>query len=113
MTMPCQSRIAEWTAVIRSHLPMLSQPQATVLALWSLGMVLYRSCALTTVAVFLADWCHRKEQTVRQQLREFGYEVEAKRGPPPSPRLGHIFSSRLALPLKILVLSAAESWSSF
>jgi hypothetical protein len=78
--MSCQSRIAEWTAVIRTHLPLLSQPQATVLALWSLGMVLTRSCALTAVAVFLAGWCHRKEQTVRQQLREFCYEVDAKRG---------------------------------
>ena len=29
----------------------------------------------------------------------------------PSP--SHIFSRRLALPLKILVLSSAESWSSF
>jgi hypothetical protein len=28
----------------------------------------------------LAVWLHRKEQTVRQQLREFCYEVEAKRG---------------------------------
>ena len=78
--MSCQSRMAEWTAVIRTHLPMLSQPQATVLALWSLGMVLARSCALTAVAVFLAAWCHRKEQTVRQQWREFCYEVEAKQG---------------------------------
>jgi hypothetical protein len=78
--MSCQSRLAEWTAVIRTHLPLLSQPQATVLALWSLGMVLARSCALTAVAVFLAGWLHRKEQTVRQQLREFCYEVEAKRG---------------------------------
>ena len=78
--MSCQSRLAEWTTVIRTHLPLLSQPQATVLALWSLGMVLARSCALTAVAVFLAGWLHRKEQTVRQQLREFCYEVEAKRG---------------------------------
>ncbi len=38
--MSCQSRLAEWTTVIRTHLPLLSQPQATVLALWSLGMVL-------------------------------------------------------------------------
>ncbi len=78
--MSCQSRLAEWTAVIRTHLPMLSQPQATVLALWSLGLVLARSCALTAVAVCLAGWCHRQEQTVRQQLRECCYEVEAKRG---------------------------------
>jgi hypothetical protein len=34
-------------------------------------MVLARSGALTAVAVFLAVWLHRTEQTVRQQLREF------------------------------------------
>ena len=78
--MSCQSRLAEWTTAIRTHLPQLSKPQATVLALWSLGMVLARSCALTAVAVFVAGWLHRKEQTVRQQLREFWYEAEAKRG---------------------------------
>jgi hypothetical protein len=78
--MSCQSRLAEWTAVIRTHWPLLSQPQATVLALWSLGMVLARSCALTAVAVLLAGWLRRQEQTVRQQLREFCDEVEAKRG---------------------------------
>jgi hypothetical protein len=78
--MSCQSRLAEWTTVIRTHLPLLSQPQATVLALWSVGMVLARSCALTAVTIFLAGWLHRKEQSVRQQLREFCYEVEAKRG---------------------------------
>jgi hypothetical protein len=78
--MSCQSRVAEWTTVIRTHLPLLSQPQATVLALWSLGMVLARSCALTAVAVFVAGWLHRKEQSVRQQVREFCDEVEAKGG---------------------------------
>src|SRR5262245_674996 len=79
-TMSCESRLAEWTTAIRTHLPLLSQPQATVLALWSLGMVLARSCALTAVAVLGAGWLHHKEQTVRQQLRKFCYEVEAKRG---------------------------------
>src|SRR4029434_4891406 len=48
--------------------------------LWSLGMVLARSCALTAVSAFLATWLHRKEDTVRQQLREFCYEATAKRG---------------------------------
>src|SRR5215510_5404414 len=43
-------------------------------------MVLARSCALTAVAVFWAARCHRQEQTVRQQLREFCDEVEAKQG---------------------------------
>jgi hypothetical protein len=65
---------------IQAHLPHLTKPQATVLALWSLGMVLARSCALTAVSTFLAMWLHRKEDTVRQQLREFCYEATAKRG---------------------------------
>ena len=78
--MSCHSPVTEWTTLIRLYFPHLSKPQATVLALWSLGMVLARSCALTAVATFLAVWLRRQEQTVRQQLREFCYEAEAKRG---------------------------------
>ena len=78
--MSCHPRITEWTLVIHTHLPHLSKPQATVLALWSLGMVLARSCALTAVSAFLATWLGRKEPAVRQQLREFCYEATAKRG---------------------------------
>jgi hypothetical protein len=58
----------------------LTKPQATVLALWSLGMVWARSCALTAVSVCLAPWLPRKEDAVRQQWREFCYEATAKRG---------------------------------
>ncbi len=78
--MSSHSRIVEWTAMIRTQLPALSKPQATVLALWSVGMVLARSCALTAVTAFLAMWLRRQEQTVRQQLREWCDEAEAKRG---------------------------------
>jgi hypothetical protein len=78
--MSCHPRVTEWTMTIQAHLPHLSKPQATVLALWSLGMVLARSCALTAVRAFLATWLKRKEPTVRQQLREFCYEATAKRG---------------------------------
>src|SRR3989449_154198 len=78
--MSCHPRVTECTRTIQTHLPHLSKPQATVLALWSLGMVLARSCALTAVSAFLATWLGRKEQTVRQQLREWCYEVTAKRG---------------------------------
>jgi hypothetical protein len=74
-------RVTEWTDTIQAHLPHLTKPQATVLALWSLGMVLARSCALTAVSAFLAPWLGRKENTVRQQLREFCYEAASKRGP--------------------------------
>ena len=78
--MSCHPRVTEWTLVIQTHLPHLSKPQATVLALWSLGMVLARSCALTAVSAFLATWLGRKEPAVRQQLREFCSEATAQRG---------------------------------
>src|SRR6266853_175325 len=78
--MSCHPRVTEWTLTIQAHLPHLSKPQATVLALWSLGMVLARSCALTAVSAFLATWLHRKEPPVRQQLRAFCSEATAKRG---------------------------------
>ena len=78
--MSCHPRVTEWTTVIRTHLPHVTKPQATVLALWSLGMVLARSCALTALRAFLAPWLGRKENTVRQQLRAFCYEAAAKRG---------------------------------
>jgi hypothetical protein len=80
--MSCQKALYQWTTVVATHLPHLSKPQATVLALWSLGMVLARSCALTAVASFLATGLGRKPNSVRQQLREFCYEAAAKRGAP-------------------------------
>jgi hypothetical protein len=80
--MSCQRAIYQWTEVVTTHLPHLSKPQAAVLALWSLGMVLARSCALTAVSAILAASLDRKANTVRQQLREWCYEAKAKRGGP-------------------------------
>ena len=80
--MSCQSAVYQWTEVVTTHMPHLSKPQATVLALWSLGMVLARSCALSAVREFLATGLERKPNTVRQQMREFCYEADAKRGGP-------------------------------
>jgi len=79
--MACHPRATEWTTIIHTHLPPLTKPQAPVLALGSLGMVLARCCALTAVSAFLAMGLHRQEDAVRQQVREFGYEATAKRGP--------------------------------
>lgn len=71
-----------WTEVVTTHLPHLSKPQASVLALGSLGMGLARSCALSAGSLVLAPGLERKPNTGRQQLREFGYEAQAKRGGP-------------------------------
>jgi hypothetical protein len=78
--MPRQDPVYQWTIAVATHLPHLSPAHATVLALWSLGMVLARSCALTAVTLAVATRQRRKANTVRQQLREFCYEAAAKRG---------------------------------
>jgi hypothetical protein len=77
----CQAGFDQWLRTITTHLPHLSKPQAMVLALWSFGMVLARSCALTAVSQMLAKGMQRKEQTVRQQLREWDDDARRKRGP--------------------------------
>jgi hypothetical protein len=78
--MSCRNAVYQWATVVTTHLPHLSQPQAAVLALWSLGMVLAHSCALSAVATFWGVGLERKANTVRQQLREWCYEAKAKRG---------------------------------
>lgn len=62
------------------QLPHLSVPQATVLALWSFGMVVSHSCGLTTVANYLASLTQEKENSLRQRLREWCYAKDDKRG---------------------------------
>jgi hypothetical protein len=78
--MSCQKAVYQWTEVVTTHRPHLSKPQAAVLALGSLGMGLARSGALRAVRVVLAKGLERKPNTVRQQLREFCDEAQAKRG---------------------------------
>jgi hypothetical protein len=78
--MSCQAGVYQWIAEVSAHLPALSPAQARVLALWSFGMVVARSCALSAVSLQLAVLLGRKENTVRQQLREGVYEAAAKRG---------------------------------
>jgi hypothetical protein len=78
--MSCREAVYQWTALVQTQMPHLSKPQAAVLALWSLGMVLARSCALSAVSLVLASGLGRHEGAVRQQVREFCYEADAKRG---------------------------------
>ena len=87
--MVCQAGFAQWRTTIMPHLSDVSTPHATVWALWSFGMVLARSCALTAVSHVLAQGMKRQEQTVRQQLRAWYYDTPRKRG-----------SKRQALPVE-------------
>jgi hypothetical protein len=70
----------QWQGELAKRLPGLSGPQVRVLAEWSLGMVLSRSCALPAVSLWWATAAGQAFWTVRQRLREWWYPVERKRG---------------------------------
>ncbi len=78
--MTCSERVSQWTESVSSHLPHLSRPQAGVLAVWGLGMVLSRRCGLSQVIVVLALRLRQHEETLRQRLREWYSPAEEKSG---------------------------------
>jgi hypothetical protein len=73
-------QLYSWTREISTHLPCLNPALATVLALWSLGMILARCCGLDSVTAHAAALLGQSFNTVRQRLREFYQEADAKRG---------------------------------
>jgi Transposase DDE domain len=78
--MPRHGPFYQWRRTIAKHLPNLSKPQVSVLALWTWGMVCTRCASLTTVAVFLSLFFECPLNTMRQRLREFYQEAKAKAG---------------------------------
>ena len=72
--------LSAWTLTVSNHMPHLSKPQVTVLAMWSYGIAITRSCGRTTVATFLALLLQQKATTMEQRLREWGYDATDKRG---------------------------------
>ena len=78
--MTCSERVSQWSATVSRQFPHLSRPQASVVALWSLGMVRARSCGLSQVSVLLALFLGQPEETLRQRLREWYYPAKDKAG---------------------------------
>lgn len=70
--------LRKWTRTVIEKMPHLSKSQAVVLAMWSFGIVMTQSSGLTTVSVFLAELLGKKENTVRQQLREWLRDAKDK-----------------------------------
>lgn len=70
----------QWTSVVSRQMPHLSQCQARVLALYSFAVVMMQSCGMRRISVFLGALLERRENSVRQQLREFCYDAPDKRG---------------------------------
>lgn len=93
--------VYQWIGTVSSQFPALSKPQATVLALLSLGMALAHSCALSAISLLLAAWEDRKVNTVRQQLREWCYDAQDKRG----ARRQHMDVTACFVPLLCWVLA--------
>jgi hypothetical protein len=62
--------LSQWPQTVSSHMAHLSKPQATVLALWSFGMLLAQSCGMTSLAASLAALVGRSQGTLRPHLRE-------------------------------------------
>lgn len=78
--MTCSERVWQWQATVSRYLSPLSGPQAGVLALWSLGMVVTGSCGLSQVSTMLALIVGQQEETLRQRLREWYYPAADKAG---------------------------------
>jgi len=72
--------LLQWQQTVSTYLPHLSQPQLTVLVLWSFGIVLAQACGLTTVAVTLAYVLGCSEMTIRAQLRDWYRDARHKSG---------------------------------
>src|SRR5438093_6585971 len=70
-TMSRQPGLSEWIDLVSTHMPHLSVPQARVLALWSYGIALTRSCGRLTVATFPALLMRQKVATVEPRLYEW------------------------------------------
>jgi hypothetical protein len=69
----------QWADVLGQRLP-LTRPQALGLALWSIGIVLAESGALTAAALALSIWLTWPRPNLLKRLREWYLEAEAKKG---------------------------------
>ena len=69
-----------WTDLLGQHLPSLFRPEAKGLALWSIGIVLARSCSLHAVVLALSCWLSFNPLSLRRRLQEWYYEAAAKKG---------------------------------
>jgi len=75
-----QKQLDNWTNTVSQNLTNLTKPQANVLAMMSLGMIVAQSCALTAISIMLASFLKIKYYTVYQRIREFCYDAEDKKG---------------------------------
>jgi len=78
---PYPESIQQWVEQVHTHFPCLSRPQGFVLALWSYAAQARQCCGQSQVAFFLAHLLEQPEPRLRQRLREWTWDREAKAGP--------------------------------
>lgn len=72
--------LSDWTEELSNRMPHLAKPQVVVLAMWSYGIALTRTCGRRTVSVFLALLLEQRVGTIEQRLREWCYDAQDKQG---------------------------------
>ena len=78
--MPRRRPLDAWTEQVVAAFPKLSRPQATVLALYSFGMILAQRCGLNSVVAALVPLLGVGFLTLRSRLQEFYQPATAKSG---------------------------------
>jgi Transposase DDE domain len=78
--MSYREQVSQWEQMVSSSLPHLSRPQAKVLALWSMTMIVVGSCGTTLVGAWLSCTVGGSEESWRQRLREWCYDARDKKG---------------------------------
>jgi len=72
--------LSEWTQELSSRMPHLTKPQVVVLAMWSFGIALTKSCGRRTVAALLALLLKKNEDALEQRLQEWCCDAKHKSG---------------------------------
>jgi hypothetical protein len=72
--------LSQWIETVSTAFPKLSRPQAKVLAYWSYGMVIAKSCGITLVCAALSLQVGSSEKSLLQRLREWCYNADDKQG---------------------------------
>jgi hypothetical protein len=61
-------------------MPHLSKPQVAILAMWSYGIALTKSCGRRTVATLLTLLLHQNVNAIEQRLQEWCCDAQDKSG---------------------------------
>ena len=75
-----QDGLSTWTQELSNRMPHLSKSQVVVLAMFSFGIALTRSCGRSTVATFLAMLLGTNEDAIEQRLQEWCCDAKDKSG---------------------------------